>query len=164
MTKYSFVTHWELDAPLGAVWDEIAAPLKWPEWWRGVEQVVEMEKGDPDGVGSLNRYTWKSVLPYRLTFDMRTTRVEKHRRIEGTAAGELQGTGLWTFTDAGSSTVVRYDWIVETTKAWMDVLSPIARPLFAWNHDVVMRWGAEGLRDRIAERSSPRAAPSPSHG
>jgi hypothetical protein len=25
------------------------------------------------------------------------------------------------------------------------VLAPAVRPLFAWNHDVVMRWGGEGL-------------------
>jgi hypothetical protein len=27
----------------------------------------------------------------------------------------------------------------------MNLLAPLARPVFAWNHDVVMRWGAEGL-------------------
>ena len=27
----------------------------------------------------------------------------------------------------------------------MNRLAPVARPLFAWNHDVVMRRGAEGL-------------------
>jgi hypothetical protein len=27
----------------------------------------------------------------------------------------------------------------------MNALSPILRPLFEYNHDIVMRWGAEGL-------------------
>jgi hypothetical protein len=27
----------------------------------------------------------------------------------------------------------------------MNRLAPVARPLFAWNHDAVMRQGAEGL-------------------
>jgi hypothetical protein len=27
----------------------------------------------------------------------------------------------------------------------MNRLAPVARPLFAWNHDIVMRQGAEGL-------------------
>jgi hypothetical protein len=27
----------------------------------------------------------------------------------------------------------------------MNLLAPIARPLFAWNHDVIMRQGEEGL-------------------
>src|SRR4051794_12404357 len=72
MSDYAFVTKWELDAPVGAVWDEIARPLAWPTWWRGVERVVELTPGDADGLGSLLRFTWRSVLPYRLTFDMRT--------------------------------------------------------------------------------------------
>jgi hypothetical protein len=32
----------------------------------------------------------------------------------------------------------------------MNLLSPLARPLFKWNHDVVMGWGAEGLKKRLA--------------
>ena len=27
----------------------------------------------------------------------------------------------------------------------MNLLAPLARPAFNWNHDVTMRWGAEGL-------------------
>ena len=46
-------------------------------------------------------------------------------------------------------TTVRYDWKVETTKRWMNLIAPIARPLFSWNHDVVMGWGGEGLAKRL---------------
>ena len=42
-----------------------------------------------------------------------------------------------------------YEWNVRTTKAWMNVIGPVARPLFAYNHDVVMRWGGEGLAQRL---------------
>ncbi len=42
-------------------------------------------------------------------------------------------------------TAVVYEWNVHTTKAWMNLLSPIARPVFEWNHDWVMRNGAQGL-------------------
>jgi hypothetical protein len=31
----------------------------------------------------------------------------------------------------------------------MKLLKPIARPLFEWNHDVSMRWGAQGLAQRL---------------
>ena len=31
----------------------------------------------------------------------------------------------------------------------MNLLAPVARPLFKWNHDVVMNWGAEGLAKRL---------------
>jgi len=154
MANYEFVTIWRLPAGVEPVWNEIWDVMKWPEWWRGVVSVQEIEKGGPDGVGSLRRFTWKSALPYQLTLDMRTTRVVRHERIEGTASGELSGTGIWTFAAEGGLTIARYDWKVEANKAWMRVLSPVARPLFAWNHDVVMRWGEEGIRLRLGNSTS----------
>jgi hypothetical protein len=50
-------------------------------------------------------------------------------------------------------TVVRYHWSVKTAKAWMNLLAPIARPLFEWNHDVLMRWGGEGLAKLLGAKS-----------
>jgi hypothetical protein len=161
MADYEFVTVWRVEAPRERVWDAIYRSNDWPVWWRGVERVVEVVPGDERGVGSLRRYTWKSKLPYRLTFDMRTVRVEPLLLIEGAAEGELTGTGRWQFGGDETATVVRYDWRVRTTKPWMNAVSPVARPLFAWNHDVVMGWGAEGLARRLGARVvSVRAAGS----
>jgi hypothetical protein len=151
MATYKFVTIWRVDAPLEDVWNEILHSEFWPTWWKGVENVVELKRGTKSGVGSVCRYTWKSRLPYKLTFDLETVRVEPMSLIEGVATGELEGKGLWRFFADGSGTVVvRYDWEVRTTKLWMNLLSPLARPLFKWNHDVVMGWGAEGLKKRLA--------------
>ena len=149
MAKYRFVTIWDVTAPIESVWNEIYHTEFWPNWWKGVESVVELKQGDKDGIDSVRRYTWKSLLPYKLTFDMRTVRVEPLSIIEAVATGELEGKGLWQFSVDQTGTVARYDWEVETTKLWMNILSPLARPLFKWNHDVVMGWGAEGLRKRL---------------
>jgi len=149
MKTYDFVTVWRVKAPIESVWNEIYHSGDWPTWWKGVESVVEVRKGDERGVGSIHRYTWKSKLPYRLSFDMETVRVEPPRLLEGIAVGELQGRGLWQLSIESSETIVRYDWNVVTTKRWMNLLSPIARPLFEWNHNVVMNWGAEGLQKRL---------------
>ena len=149
MKAYEFVTIWRVKAPIESVWNEIYHSTEWPKWWRGVESVVEVHKGDEAGVGSIHRYTWKSKLPYRLSFNMQTIRIEPPTLLEGIATGELQGRGLWQLSTQADETIVRYDWRVETTKQWMNLLSPIARPLFEWNHDVVMGWGAEGLRKRL---------------
>ena len=59
------------------------------EWWRGVEDVVELDPGDEDGVGSHSRLTWRSKLPYDLVFEARTDAVEKPHLIEAEAYGEL---------------------------------------------------------------------------
>ena len=42
-------------------------------------------------------------------------------------------------------TAVLYEWEVSTTRAWMNLLSPLMRPAFEWNHDWVMARGGEGL-------------------
>ena len=152
MKTYEFVTIWRVNAPLESVWNEIYHSREWPTWWKGVESVVEVQKGDDLGVGSIHRYTWKSKLPYRLSFDMKTIRIEPPVLLEGIATGELQGRGLWRLSASNGETTVRYDWRVDTTKRWMNLLSPLARPLFEWNHNVVMSWGAQGLAQRLGQR------------
>jgi hypothetical protein len=154
MAHYSFVTHWSFPAPVEAVWEEIVHPLEWPKWWPGVEQVVELEPGGVDGMGGLHRSVWKSVLPYRLRFDSRVSRIERCKIYAVEVTGQLKGRGLWSFSAVPEVTQVRYDWDVEATKWWMTLLSPLARPLFAWNHDVVMRRGREGLARRLAARTA----------
>jgi len=149
MRDYEFVTIWRVKAPIERVWNEIYHSSEWPTWWKGVESVGEIRKGNEDGVGTIHRYTWKSKLPYRLSFDMETIRIEPPLLLEGIAMGELQGRGLWQLSTEGSETIVRYDWRVETTKAWMNLIAPLARPLFEWNHNVVMSWGAQGLAERL---------------
>jgi uncharacterized protein YndB with AHSA1/START domain len=152
MARYDFVTRWHLDAPIDAVFEELLLVEQWPAWWHGVEDVVELERGGADRVGSRWRYTWKSVLPYRLVFDMRVTRVQWPVAIDGAAMGELAGQGLWRLFGERDGTLVRYEWNVATTSRWMNLLAPLARPLFAWNHDVVMRRGGQGLARRLQDR------------
>jgi len=144
--NYSFVTRWSFKEPLEQVWGALYDSDRWPTWWRGVEQGEKLRSADaPNEVGSVRRFTWKSRLPYRLTFDMTVTRVEPMSLIESTAEGELEGEGRWSFSSDAGNTLVRYDWSVCTTKAWMNVIAPVARPVFQWNHDVIMEWGREGL-------------------
>jgi uncharacterized protein YndB with AHSA1/START domain len=145
VAEYRFLTTWVVEAPRERVFEAIHDSEKWPQWWKGVEGAVELEPGDGDGVGSLSRYTWKSKLPYRLVFDRRVTNVERPRLLEGEAVGELQGRGRWRLFEEGGVTVVLYEWNVATTEPWMNLLAPLLRPIFAWNHDVVMRQGGEGL-------------------
>jgi hypothetical protein len=145
MPHYAFVTVWRLRAPLAPIWEEIVHTERWPQWWKGVERVDILSAGDDNGVGSRGRYVWKSKLPYTLAFEMETVRVEPMSLIEGHATGELEGTGTWRLSESDGVTTVRYDWNVRTTRWWMNLLAPIAKPIFKWNHDYVMRHGGEGL-------------------
>jgi uncharacterized protein YndB with AHSA1/START domain len=148
-TDYRFITRWQIPVSVEHVWRELLTPEEWPTWWRGVERVELLRPGVGLGVGALRRYTWKSRLPYRLSFDMETVDIDEFRAIEGRATGELEGRGRWSLTQVEAMTHVEYLWDVATTKPWMKLLSPLARPLFAWNHDVVMDWGRQGLLRRV---------------
>jgi uncharacterized protein YndB with AHSA1/START domain len=152
MAQFALVTRWHIEAPQAAVWDAIYASDRWPEWWPYVVSVEELEPGDAEGVGALRRLTWKTRLPYTLSFEVRSTRVEKPHTLEGRASGELEGTGLWRLSSAGAVTVVRYDWTVDVTKPWMALLAPLLAPVFKWNHDAVMRAGGEGLAKRLGAK------------
>jgi uncharacterized protein YndB with AHSA1/START domain len=152
MAEYSFLTTWLLDADRERVWEAIHDQTSWPSWWRGVEEVVELEPGDEDGLGSYSRLTWRSRLPYDLVFEARTTRVERPSLLEADAIGELAGQGRWRLYEANGTTAVLYEWNVHTTQAWMNLLAPIARPVFAWNHNWVMARGGEGISSLLGCR------------
>lgn len=157
MAEFNFVTLWRIEAPLPEVCDAISHCLNWPQWWKGVETVEEIEAGDAAGIGSLQRFTWKGPLPYRLTFDIRVIKIVPLQFLEGHASGELEGVGCWHLSHCGGVTSVRYEWQVRTTRHWMNLLAPIAKPLFKWNHDQLMRQGEKGLAQMLNAR--PNAPP-----
>lgn len=145
MAHYSFLTTWLLDSPREPVWEAIYDQQRWPQWWRGVEEAEELKPGMEDGLGSVSRLVWKSLLPYRVEFEVTTKRVERPHLLEGHAVGELDGVGRWRLYESDGVTAVLYEWNVSTTKSWMNLLAPFARPAFEWNHDWVMSHGGEGI-------------------
>ena len=144
MAGYAFLTTWIVDAPREDVWRAIYEIERWPEWWRGVRRVEKLEEGDDAGIGALYRHEWRSVIPYPVRFETRITDIQPLDLIEAVAQGELAGTGRWRFF-GGPETAVTYEWNVRTTVPWMNLVAPIARPVFRWNHNVVMHQGGEGV-------------------
>lgn len=150
--QYHLITLWQLDAPLESVWNAIFHAEDWPNWWKGVECVEIIEPGDASGLGARQRYIWKSALPYRLTFVTCVTRVVPLHLLEGSVSGELEGIGRWYFDRQANLTMVHFDWRVRTTQLWMNLLAPLARPVFRWNHDALMRAGGTGLARHLNTR------------
>ena len=125
------------------MWWVLREAERWPEWWRGVQRVTVLA---PD---ERYRIAWRSRVPYDLEFDFEVIDLDEPRSMRGMASGALAGTGQWRLFEQDGVTAVLYEWNVETTKLWMNVLGPVARPVFDYNHDVVMRWGGEGLARRL---------------
>jgi uncharacterized protein YndB with AHSA1/START domain len=140
-----------LPAPRERVWDTLADNRRWPEWWRGVQgvEIVRAGAGD-DRIGEIARYTWRSRVGYELAFEMEVVSVDRPRFMEGRATGELTGTGRWRLFEEAGVTAVLYEWDVATARAWMNALAPVLRPVFAQNHDWLMRQGGQGLARRLS--------------
>ena len=149
VADYRFLTTWIVDAPIEPVWDVVYAIERWPEWWPGVRSVAELSHGEGNGEGSVYRHVWRSKIPYAVRFDVTVTSVRPPNLIAANAEGGLAGTGTFRLFEGPLGTAVTYDWAVRTTKAWMNTIAPVARPLFAWNHHAVMKQGGAGLASAL---------------
>jgi uncharacterized protein YndB with AHSA1/START domain len=145
MGSYRMTTIWRLEAPRADVWAALRDPPRYPDWWPGITEVVVLEPGAEDGTGQRVRVTTRSTLPYDLRFEIRARVIREPDLIVVDALGELAGTGRWELRQDGDLTTAAYTWEVSTSKTWMNLLEPFARPAFIWNHHVVMGWGGEGL-------------------
>jgi uncharacterized protein YndB with AHSA1/START domain len=150
--QFQLVSHWHLDAPIDRVWAALKAPEEWPRWWRYVRSVNERVPGDADGLGAVRHIAWSSRLPYGVAFDVEVVEMQAPRLMRGRARGELDGMGTWELTPEGDTTRVRYLWCVDLTTRWMRLSAPLAAPVFRWNHNGVMRAGAEGLARHLGVR------------
>lgn len=143
--EYSFISNWKVKAPIEEIWKLIYDSEKWPDWWDGVVSVIETEKGDERGIGSLRNYKMRSPMGYTLSFSMELTERIDLQMLKGNAYGDLVGTGAWIFKQTGDETDIQCQWHVSTTKWWMNTFAFILRPAFRYNHAAVMRKGAESL-------------------
>ena len=152
MTDYAFATTWVLEASIERVWQALGDVERWREWFPLVRAVRLVEPGDADGAGAVGEITVRGTLPYGLTMRIAVTRVEAPRLLELTSLGDLDGWGRWTLAEEAGITTTRFEWRVTTTKAWMNALAPVARPAFAWNHDVAMTAAGRGLARHLGVR------------
>ena len=152
MATYRFLTTWLLEADRERVWDAIYDSERWPRVVAGVEEAEKLDEGDERGIGQRGRYVWKAKLPYRVEFSIVTTKVERPHLLEGDADGELAGIGRWRLFEHGGVTAVVYEWNVRTTRSWMNLLAPVAKPVFEANHDYVMRNGGQGIAELLGAR------------
>jgi len=148
----ALVTTWLLVAKRDDVWEVLQDAQAWPQWWRGVESVTEIDPGDARRVGSRYRCTWRGRIPYPVRFDFAVEEVTPPTLMTGRARGDLEGTGVWRLFEGGGVTAVVYQWDVHASNGWLRAGATLARPLVEHNHDWVMRNGGEGLARRLGAR------------
>jgi uncharacterized membrane protein len=59
--QYNFVTVWKIEAPIKEVWDVICDTENLPSWWKAVEDIKVIDRGDESGANFLVEQTWKGL-------------------------------------------------------------------------------------------------------
>lgn len=138
-TRYHFITRIELTAGPSRVWEVLARSEEWIDWWRWLRDVEVLNEGNEEGIGHRVRHVVSSPLGYRLRYVGLITRAIEPLMSRFEAEGDLEGRGQFAIerTDQGSTLIV-FHWLVETPKRWMNLLAPVARPIFVWNHHRLM--------------------------
>ena len=144
-SRYRFRSTWHLNAGPDAVYQVLERPDFYPEWWPQVREV--RQTGETTGV-----LRFRSVLPYDLVVNARSTRHDPRERVlEIAMTGDLEGWVRWTVGagDAGRGTRLLFEQEVVVRKSLMRLLALPCRPLFRANHALMMRAGRIGLLARI---------------
>lgn len=145
MTGYRFLAIWRTSAETGRVWEVLANYATWPTWWRGVQSVEVLHRGDESGVGTVLRQRWRSRLPYTLVFDLEMLWIEAGKLLYGRASGDLEGACRWTLAPLNGGTELRFDVDVRTGRWWMNLPIPFASRVVQASFKTIMGWGREGL-------------------
>jgi hypothetical protein len=146
---YGFRAVFELTALREEVFDAALAPERWLADLHHVRRIERLTPGAADGRGARYRTTVAAASPYRLRWEMTAERVVAPELIAWRAEGDLAGSGVWELEATGAGTRVVSTAHLATTRWWMNLLEPVARPLFVRNHDVVMRAGVETLAGHL---------------
>jgi hypothetical protein len=152
MASYRFVTRWRIPASIDDVWVVLDAADRYGEWWPAFVEFRDMTPGT-HGVGSRSKHVVKGVLPYSLRYVTVVTHYAPPHEVGYDATGELVGCGRFTVDSDGDETQVTFYWNVRTGGFWMNLLAPVFKPVFVWNHHRVMAQGERGLNTLLAKRA-----------
>ena len=157
MADYSFVTKWCFEAPIDLVWEALAAGERYSDWWPCFIDYRNLTP-EQNEVGSRVERIVKGRLPYKLRYETTVTRFEPLRELAYDAEGGLSGKGRFVLEQVGDKTHVTFYWNVSTKGFWLNLLAPMLKWLFAWNHNWVMDQGEQGLANWLSKRMQESAS------
>ena len=153
VTEYRFVDEWFVPASPEWVYGRLSCPREYPEWWG---EAFLQGDGDPGAAapGKRTRLLTRGRLPYRLRWELVCIEATAPARLVSRIEGDFVGKGTWTISPADGGTRAVLEWNVEVRKGIVRRLTPVLRPLFAWNHRWAMARGLERITALAASAQS----------
>jgi hypothetical protein len=161
-SEYHFFTEWRVAGTIAEVRDVLGDADALTRWWPAVYlSLEERDHGAPDGLGRAVDLHTKGWLPYTLRWTLTITEAMSDAGFALSASGDLNGTGVWTFTQDGPEVRITYDWRIAAAKPLLRRMAWLLKPAFAANHRWAMQKGEESLRLELRRRRNPEAAVPP---
>ncbi|MFT7838046.1 polyketide cyclase [Saccharothrix sp. BKS2] len=144
LNSYRFRSAWWLDSTPGQVFDVLADLGGYPHWWREVREARQVAQRAAE-------LRCRSLLPYDLVFEARHHTEDRDAGLlRADLAGDLDGTASWRVLPDGPGARLVFEQEVVVRKALLRALAPVARPVFRFNHALMMRSAERGLRTYLA--------------
>lgn len=148
--EYHFFTNWQVEGSIETVFQIIENGADLPRWWPDVYLAAKAEKsGRSDRIGDKIYFHTKGWLPYTLKWTAEVTAFNAPTSMEIKATGDFVGRGIWTLSQEGKMTNVKFDWHILAEKPLLRYFSFIAKPIFSWNHHWAMKRGFESLQKEL---------------
>ena len=150
---YRFLTIWRVAGTIDEVKAVLGDAQALPRWWPSVYlTVTTVADAGPDGTGATVDLHTTGWLPYTLRWRLTITEPMTDSGFALSGAGDLNGTGRWTFVQDGPEVQISYDWRVSAGKPLLRRLGWLLKPAFAANHRWAMVRGEESLRLELRRR------------
>lgn len=153
---YRIESRWRVAGAIDEVYAVLTDAGALPRWWpEAYAEVTEALGGDPEtGVGRVTDIVTRGRLPYDVSWRVEVIATRPPEFIRIRASGDVIGYGEWRLMQDGDEVDLRYLWCVRVGKPWMQRFEFLLKPVFAWNHNWVMRRGERGLAAEVARRRS----------
>lgn len=140
LSYYRFHSTWRIGAPRARVYRMLSDIEGYPAWWSEIKAARRTDESRADVLV-------RSILPYSLRLGLHTEIADEHAGIlRSRISGDLEGWSSWSIAEVGGSCLAEFEEEVVAMKPLMRAFSPVARPLFRFNHALMMRNGERGLR------------------
>jgi hypothetical protein len=153
LQEYIFHEQWFIPARAADVYSVLCDASLLPLWWRGVYlSLTSLGQYEGPQVGNRYQAVARGFLPYKLRFVLETAILDSNRQVGVRMEGDLIGTWTATLAEEVEGTRVKLVQHCRSGKRLIRWLSPLAKPLFAWNHRWTTPRGEAGLTSYLANR------------
>ncbi len=148
--KYHFQHEWNIEAPVGIVWEVVSGQENWSSILYGFS-VTKTDK-ESSSLSTNGRYfiTIKGSLPYSLSINARILSIKPEKSLVVKIYGDLNGICKFDINPKDEKTNIFFDMNVSVVKWWMRIIAPAAEKFFTRNHNLVVNKSYNSFKNRIA--------------